>query len=46
VTTPGLQFLVALVAGWLNRSGPQKLGRIERRARIGGLLNFYDREAA
>jgi transposase InsO family protein len=26
--------------------GPQKLDRIERRARLGGLLNFYDREAA
>jgi hypothetical protein len=23
-----------------------RLGRIERRARLGGLLNFYDREAA
>jgi len=26
--------------------GPRVQGRIERRARLGGLLNFYDREAA
>src|SRR5262249_23898580 len=26
--------------------GPRRVGRIERRPRLGGLLNFYDREAA
>jgi hypothetical protein len=26
--------------------GPRQLSRIERRARLGGLLNFYDRETA
>jgi len=29
-----------------SRAGERQVGRIERRERLGGLLNFYDREAA
>ena len=41
-----LQFLITMIACAINERMQRKLGKVACRSRLGGMLNYYYREAA